>query len=78
MRLYFVRSGLIELTVAGTLRIVGERGYGWSSRAYSPNTFAYNLIFDANTVYPSRNTYNRYDGIPLRCLSTVLDIESGK
>ena len=77
--LYFVRSGIVAPTVAaGTFRLAGQAGFGWSSRAaaYTSSTWAtaYLLAFHASTVYPSDGPYGRYDGRSLRCLSTVLDM----
>ena len=67
-----MRSGYVALTVsAGTFRNTGQYGFWWSSRSYSTTTSAYLLDFNASTVYPS-NYNSRWDGFPLRCLSTVL------
>ena len=77
--LYFVRSARVNLTVsAGTLGYAGQYGYWWSSRAaaYTSSTSAnaYDLSFNATAVYPSYGPSNRWNGFPLRCLSTVLDM----
>ena len=69
----FVRSGSIELsTTAGTFRVTGNAGYYWSLHATSTTTHAYLLAIyvEVNPLHSG----NRYGGIPLRCLSTVLDI----
>ncbi len=70
--LYFVRSGYVDLpNTAGTLRYAGVYGYWWSSRGDAA-TGAYYLRFTATGVYPSRGPNSRWNGFPLRCLSTVL------
>ena len=67
--LYFVRSGYVYLN-NGSLRYFGLSGYGWSrsSVAYSSATSAnaYNLKFNAGTVYPSNGPNNRWNGFPVR------------
>ena len=79
--LYFVRSGVINLTVsAGTFRYAGQWGDDWSSRASSTRydgsaiPSAYYLAFTATGVTPSAGPSTRYYGFSLRCLSTVLDM----
>ncbi len=71
-----VRSGRLNLTVsAGTLGNAGINGYEWSSRgaAYTSSTSAaaYNLEFNDSTVYPSNGPNNRWNGFPLRCLTSM-------
>lgn len=64
----FVRSGVFDVTIAaGTFRNAGINGNWWSSRADAA-TNAYNLNFNATTVYPSNGPNNRYVGRSLRCL----------
>ena len=77
---YFVRSGrLIVVTnsMTGNLWIAGEGGFVWPSRAaiYTSKDTArsYWLQISISEVQPSRDG-NRYNGFPLRCLSTVIDI----
>ena len=71
--LYFVRSGWILLpTTAGTFRFAGALSVWWSSRAYSSTTYAYDLYLQTTGVVSPSYDSNRYDGFPLRCLSTVL------
>ena len=77
----FVRSGRIALhNTAGTLRYAGQWGNDWSSRASSTNASgttmpsAYNLNFGPTDVNPSNGPWERWNGRPLRCLSTVLGI----
>ncbi len=72
--LYFVRSGRLSLAVsAGTLGYAGIYGYEWSSRVSpSSTTLAYWFEFNATESRPSWGPSNRYLGLPLRCLSTVL------
>ncbi len=80
--LYFVRSGHVYLPgVSGTgFGRAGLRGYGWSSRASSTRNdgaaipSGYGLVFSNSVVTPSHGPDERYLGLPLRCLSTVLDI----
>ncbi len=72
----FVRSGHISpADTVGTFRYAGVYGYEWSSRT-SPtsSTLAYWFEFSATESRPSWGPYERYNGFPLRCLSTVLDI----
>ncbi len=75
----FVHSGRINLTVsAGTLGYADQYGHWWPSRAaaYTSSTSAtaYYLDFRDTAVYPSNGPVNRWNGFPLRCLSTVLDM----
>ena len=77
--LYFVRSSDVELPITtGTFRFAGVGGIYWSSRAAadtsSTSATAYYLAFDESTVYPSSGPSTRWNGFPLRCLSTVLDM----
>ncbi len=70
--LYFVRSGFVPLHI-GSLRNFGINGYDWSriATAYGTGTWdalAYDLAFNAGTVYPSGGPYHRWDGFPVRCL----------
>ncbi len=73
-----MRSGRINLTVtAGTFGYAGSGGQWWSLRAaHTSSTWAtaYYLVFDESTVYPSYGPYDRWRGLSLRCLSTVLDM----
>ncbi len=67
---YFVRSGIVDPTnTAGTFRHAGVIGYEWSSRT-SPtsSTLAYWFEFNATESRPSYGPYDRYNGLPLRCL----------
>ncbi len=79
--LYFVRSGYIYLpNTAGTFKEAGQNGSWWSSRASSTRydgaqiPSAYFLSLDNNLTNTSAGPYIRYNGFPLRCLSTVLDM----
>ena len=79
-----MRSGRVDPAVtAGTLRLAGQRGYWWSSRASSTRydgsaiPSAYYLVFDPSAVYPSDGPSDRWYAFPLRRLSTVLDMQSG-
>ena len=64
--LYYVRSGLVALTI-GRSRNSGVYGYNWSSRSYSTATSAYDLYFNAADVTVS-NGNNRHFGFPLSYL----------
>ncbi len=76
---YFVRSGILSPD-NGKFWDAGLNGYWWSSRGSSTRwdgvttPSGYYLTFDATGVYPSTGPSNRWYGLPLRCLSTVLDI----
>ncbi len=78
--LYFVRSGNVYLPgISGaTFRYAGRSGLWWSSRASSTNASgttmpsAYDLRFGPTVVSPSYGPWERWNGRPLRCLSTVL------
>ena len=73
---YFVRNGHVYPGgTAGTFRLAGDVGYEWSSRT-SPtsSTLAYWFEFIATESRPSFGPYDRHNGLPLRCLSTVLDM----
>ena len=71
--LFFVRSGYVDLfNTAGTLRNAGPLADYWSSRAVT--TTAYDLHFDTAVVRPSNGPDYRWQGLSLRCLSTVLDM----
>ncbi len=74
-----MRSGVIEPTVSGgTLTNVGKIGYNRTSRGTNTRydgvsvPSAYYMFFDVSSVNASRSNH-RYNGFPLRCLSTVLD-----
>ena len=79
---FFVRSGRIYLPGASgaTFGFASVFGYEWSSRGLSTNnngttvSSGYNLRFNATDVIPSNGPDAYIYGIPLRCLSTVLDI----
>ena len=77
---YFVRSGFINLPgVSGaTFRYTGQWGSIWSSRAIDYTSIisatAYNIDFKATTVSASSGPDERWYGLSLRCLSTVLDM----
>ena len=58
--------------VTGAFMTVGNMGAYWSSQAAALAT-ARNPYF-STTVSTSGGPGNRYAGLPLRCLSTVLDI----
>ncbi len=71
-----MRSGHFNLTISnGVLRHVSYYGYDWSSSTYSAVTRAYNL--DIGTEVNVSGPGARYSGFPLRCLSTVLGMNSG-
>ena len=67
-----MRSGYANLIGHNNAVLIyaGAEGDWWSSRGVAINS-AYHLTF-ATTVYPSYGPYNRWSGLPLRCLSTVL------
>ena len=68
--LYMVRSGNVSMHL-GNFRIAGALSRGWSSRSYSNADNAYFFESSGSTnVTPSTDGY-RWDGLPLRCLSTV-------
>ena len=77
-----MRSGYIYLPgVSGaTFRDAGHGGRDWSSRGSSMHfegaavPSGYYLQFDTAGVNTSQGPNNRWTTIPLRCLSTVLDI----
>ncbi len=74
----FVRSGDIALTnTTGVLKNASISGYNWPSRAvdYATSANAYYLVFNASEVFSSGGPTDRYYAFPLRCLSTVLDME---
>ncbi len=58
-------------TTTGSLSYVNARGYWWSARAYATNYESFVLRIIADVVAPS-GAPSRYNGFPLRCLSTVL------
>ena len=64
--LYFNPSGRVY---SGSLRYAGNRGYYWSSTAYSSTSVAYNLYFGSGGVYPSDGN-TRYNGQSVRCLAS--------
>ncbi len=72
-----MRSGYLA-PLDGKSWFAGQNGYDWSSRGASTRydgvstPSAYFLVFNAAGMYPSNGPSNRYDGFPLRCLSTVL------
>ena len=68
-----VRSGYVGI-VAGRFSNAGELGFGWSSRSHSEKIRSYDVYIRTSDVSTSDNI-NRWDGIPLRCLSTVWDIK---
>ena len=76
---YFVRSGDLSLD-NGKFWYAGIDGWLWSSRGTTTrfdgtaSLSGYVLLFDADSTNPSGGPHYRYVGIPLRCLSTVLDI----
>ncbi len=72
----FVRSGFIY-PGDGKFWNAGIAVFWWSSRAYSDAASVYALYFDASKVVSSNVSYHYY-GFPLRCLSTVLDMEEYK
>ncbi len=66
--LYFVRSGYVAPNDKYLYR-TGIAGYYWSSTPGPSNAnYAYDLGFNASSVYPSNN-YDRYFGFSLRCLA---------
>ena len=67
-----MRSGFIGIdNDNGGLRNIGGYGVYWASTAYPSTTHAYNLGFSPNGTYPE-SAYDRWNSLPLRCLSTVL------
>ena len=74
--LYFVRSGYVGIN-HGRLWLSGIYGYDWSSTASSTRDdgaavpSGYYLLFDATGVLPASGPRHRWNGFPLRCLSTV-------
>lgn len=68
-----MRSGYININ-AGRLKVAGQNGYDWSSRASSKRydgasvPSGYNLNFNATGVNPSNGPNERWHGFPLRCL----------
>lgn len=73
----FVRSGGVWFdngSVGGPhVGGLGNNGNWWSSRAYSDETRAHDLNFNASAVNPSNNNY-RYSGFTLRCLGARVPI----
>ena len=70
-----VRSGYFTLAhIEGVLGLAGFHGYNWSSHSSSTNTHTYALSINNTAIYSS-GANNRYYGFPLRCLSTVLDMQ---
>ena len=61
------------ITVGGVFGFAGGDSGFWSSRA-EENDKAYNSTFSKTNVIPSNGPNQRWHGLPLRCLSTVLDI----
>ena len=74
MSLNFVRSGYIRSLNDSTsaLRNPGQNGWWWSSRVGLLGTALW-LVIISTDVNPSSGS-DHYHGLPLRCLSTVLDI----
>ena len=72
-----MRSGYITASL-GFLRYTGTYGYNWSemssSKRYSEwNVLsAYGLYFNLSETNPSPNPYDRWNGLPLRCLKYAL------
>ena len=70
-----MRSGYVYI-LGATVRSVGYHGMVWTSLSSSTRIdgdtlpSAYMLQFDI-AVLPSHGPYERWHGIPLRCLSTV-------
>ena len=65
--LFFVRGGYINPYYTNKFNSAGQSGFGWSSRADSSASIAYDLYFASSSVNPS--FYNsRYSGYSLRCL----------
>ena len=64
---FFVRGGYINPDRADKFIVAGQRGWYWSSRAYSDTVYAYYLSFDYSYVTPS-NISDHYIGQSLRCL----------
>lgn len=68
-----MRSGYININT-GRLKVAGQNGYDWSSRASSTRwdgasvPSGYNLNFNATGVNPSNGPNERWHGFPLRCL----------
>ena len=51
--------------ISGQLKLVGDRGYYWSSSAFPWGSFAYSLYFDSGSVYMygiGRNSGSRVGG----------------
>ena len=71
-----MRSGSVNLSATtGTFMEAGSYGYLWSSRMDSGISSAYDLWFSNQAIYPSNTNWRAHVfGLPLRCLSTVLDI----
>ena len=77
-----MRSGYIFLPRGDdvTLMYSGAYGQNWSSRGDNtrfdgeiiPST--YHLVFKDIEILPSNGPDSRFYGLPLRCLSTVIDI----
>jgi len=65
-------GGIYLPNAAGTFGYAGAEGVWWSSRAYSTATNAYELYLQTSGAVAPSNNSNRYNGFPLRCLSTVL------
>jgi len=72
-----VRSGNVS-TKGGMLRVAGNSGYEWSSRASSAHASsldipsAYHFYFNTTDTHSSSGPWERWVAFPLRCLSTVL------
>ncbi len=68
-----MRSGNIYLGLFGFLRSLGDYGLGWSSMSSSyldQPTSAGAFDFVASALLPSNEAYNRWHGLPVRCLAS--------
>ena len=63
-----MHSGSIYIST-GKLWYFGQNGYNWTSQPYASINNAYFLGFGSNDVNSS-DSYNRWLGIPLRCLAS--------
>ena len=79
---FFVRSGYVYLPGTDDATYgAALYGYYWSSRGSDSRydnvatASAYALNFGVTGVTASHGPTNRYSAFPLRCLSTVLDME---
>ena len=68
-----MRSGWADIWGSKLLWVGGE-GYLWTSLAYDEGEYLYALNFsDAVFTRNEDSDFERYYGLSLRCLSTVLD-----